>query len=140
MLDGETVAFNWAISDAAAYQFLFCGIDYARNRGVDLYFNVRYAELDNGLRSGRPPHLIDDHAAARDFFLGPEPDNDPVPPRFFALDALRQTLDVSMAATASSIWKLTLCQPIDLAAVRHLLTSRYGWDTDDVPFLPSERN
>ncbi|MFI7517782.1 hypothetical protein ACIBVK_30260 [Micromonospora echinofusca] len=92
----------------------------------------------------RAPHLVDDFAGARDFFLGPEPDNDPVPPRFFTSDALRHTLDVSVAASARSIWKLTLRQPIDLAAVRHLLTVRYRWNADDVahddPFLPPGRD
>lgn len=92
----------------------------------------------------RAPHLVDDFSGARDFFLGPEPDNDPVPPRFFTPDALRNTLDVSMAASAHSIWKLTLRQPIDLTAVRLLLTTRYQWNADDVnhedPFLAPGRD
>lgn len=52
------VAFNWALSQPAAYQFLFCGLDYELNRSADLYFNLMYADLGHGLMEGRPTILL----------------------------------------------------------------------------------
>jgi predicted N-acyltransferase len=49
--DGRIVGFNWALRSGQAYRFMFCGIDYKLNEMADLYFNLMYAELDNGLRS-----------------------------------------------------------------------------------------
>jgi predicted N-acyltransferase len=45
------VGFNWALRSGQAYRFMFCGIDYKLNEAADLYFNLMYAELDNGLRA-----------------------------------------------------------------------------------------
>jgi predicted N-acyltransferase len=57
--DGERiVAFNWSLSTDDTYQYLFCGLDYAINREVDLYFNVMYAELDHALRAGAANVLL----------------------------------------------------------------------------------
>jgi predicted N-acyltransferase len=44
------VAFNWDLCSGRTYHFLYCGLDYAVNRQYDLYFNLLYAVLDNGLR------------------------------------------------------------------------------------------
>jgi predicted N-acyltransferase len=50
--DGERiVGFNWAIRSGQAYRFMFCGVDYQLNEAAELYFNLMYAELDNGLRA-----------------------------------------------------------------------------------------
>ena len=49
--EGRIVGFNWALRSGQAYRFMFCGIDYKLNEMTDLYFNLMYAELDNGLRS-----------------------------------------------------------------------------------------
>lgn len=46
------VGFNWAIRSGQAYRFMFCGVDYKLNESADLYFNLMYAELDNGLKAG----------------------------------------------------------------------------------------
>ena len=48
--EGAIVAFNWAIRSGRAYRFMFCGMDYKLNEDAELYFNLMYAELDNGLR------------------------------------------------------------------------------------------
>jgi predicted N-acyltransferase len=45
------VGFNWALRSGQAYRFMFCGIDYTLNEEAELYFNLMYAELDNGLRA-----------------------------------------------------------------------------------------
>jgi predicted N-acyltransferase len=45
------VAFNWALRSGQAYRFMFCGIDYKSNEEAELYFNLMYAELDNGFRA-----------------------------------------------------------------------------------------
>jgi predicted N-acyltransferase len=49
--EGRIAGFNWALRSGQAYRFMFCGIDYQLNEMADLYFNLMYAELDNGLRS-----------------------------------------------------------------------------------------
>ena len=46
------VAFNFALSAPYTYHFLFCGLDYSINNAYDLYFNLMYADLDNGLKHG----------------------------------------------------------------------------------------
>jgi hypothetical protein len=89
----------------------------------------------------RAPHAPDDLEAVRELFLAPEPDDDPVPLRFFAVSALEQALEVTLPASASTMWKLTLRQhPIDVDAARRLLITRYGWASDDIehddPFQP----
>jgi hypothetical protein len=89
----------------------------------------------------RSPHSPDELEAVRELFLAPEPEDDPVPLRFFSVSALEQALDVTLPASASTMWKLTLRQhSIDIDAARRLLTTRYGWASDDVehddPFQP----
>jgi hypothetical protein len=75
----------------------------------------------------------DDPNAIRNLFLAPEPDNDPVPLRFFTIEALEQALGAALPATATAIWKLALRQsPIDVDALRRLMVTRYGWASDDV--------
>jgi predicted N-acyltransferase len=49
--DGRIVGFNWALRSGQAYRFMFCGIDYQLNEEAELYFNLMYAELDNGLKA-----------------------------------------------------------------------------------------
>jgi predicted N-acyltransferase len=44
------VAFNWDLCTGRTYHFLYCGMDYAVTRQSDLYFNLLYAILENGLR------------------------------------------------------------------------------------------
>lgn len=66
--DGRVFAFNWSLATTSTYQFLFCGIDYAANRNMDLYFNVMYAELGYGLQLGLPEIIVgqtSDHFKAR---------------------------------------------------------------------------
>lgn len=89
----------------------------------------------------RSPHSPDDLEAARELFLAPEPERDPVPVRFFSVSALEQAMDVTIPASAMTMWKLSLRQQsVDIHAVRQLLVTRYGWGSDDVehddPFLP----
>ena len=49
--DGDrVVAFNWGLLDGDVYRYLFCGLDYALARDVDLYFNLMYHQLDAALR------------------------------------------------------------------------------------------
>jgi predicted N-acyltransferase len=48
----EIVAFNWALHTGNDYYCLFCGVNEERNRSGDLYFNLVYQEMDNGLRLG----------------------------------------------------------------------------------------
>jgi len=49
--DGDRiVAFNWGLLDGDVYRYLFCGMDYAVARDVDLYFNLMYHQLDAALR------------------------------------------------------------------------------------------
>lgn len=50
--NGRVLAFNWSLATPSTYHFLFCGMDYEKNREMDLYFNLMYAELDYGLRHG----------------------------------------------------------------------------------------
>lgn len=88
----------------------------------------------------RSPHSPDDLESVRELFLAPEPEGDPVPLKFFSVNALEQVLEVTLPASATTMWKLTLRQhSIDIDAVRRLLIARYGWATDDVehvdPFL-----
>jgi len=88
------------------------------------------------------PHSPDDLDAVRELWLSPEPEGDPVPARFFSMSALQQSLDLTLPASASTMWKITLRQlSVDIDAVRQLLVSRYGWATDDVehndPFRPT---
>lgn len=45
------VGFNWALRSGQAYRFMFCGMDYKLNEDAELYFNLMYAELDNGLQA-----------------------------------------------------------------------------------------
>jgi predicted N-acyltransferase len=45
------VGFNWALRSGQTYRFMFCGIDYKLNEDAELYFNLMYAELDNGLKA-----------------------------------------------------------------------------------------
>jgi len=52
--DGRVLAFNWSLATTSTYHFLFCGLDYTANSKLDLYFNIMYAELDNGLQLGAP--------------------------------------------------------------------------------------
>jgi predicted N-acyltransferase len=49
--DERIVGFNWALRSGQAYRFMFCGIDYKLNEDAELYFNLMYAELDNGLKA-----------------------------------------------------------------------------------------
>ncbi|MDX3101628.1 hypothetical protein [Nonomuraea angiospora] len=84
---------------------------------------------------------LDDTEAVRELFLAPEPENDPVPLRYFSLSSLEQALNITLPASATTMWKLTLRQhPIDIDAARRLLITRYGWASDDVehedPFQP----
>jgi len=51
----------------------------------------------------RSPPSPDDLEVARELFLAPEPEGDPVPLRFFAVSALEQALDVTLAASAISM-------------------------------------
>ncbi|MGV9764970.1 hypothetical protein [Micromonospora tulbaghiae] len=75
----------------------------------------------------------DDVEAVRDLFLAPEPDDDPVPPRFFSMSALEQALEVTLPASARTMWKLALRQrPLDIHAVKRLTITRYGWARDDI--------
>jgi hypothetical protein len=48
----QVLAFNWNIVDGKAYHFLFAGLDYDLNPGLDLYFNLFYAEMDQAYRAG----------------------------------------------------------------------------------------
>ena len=48
----RVVAFGWVLYDAAAYHVLVGGIDDALKREMDLYFNLLYASLDQGMRKG----------------------------------------------------------------------------------------
>ncbi|GAA1818267.1 hypothetical protein HC028_17200 [Planosporangium flavigriseum] len=90
----------------------------------------------------RSPHSQEDLEAARELFLAPEPEGAPVPPRFFSLSALEQALDVTLPASASAMWKISLRQhSLDIDAIRQVLITRYGWGSDDVehedPFQPA---
>jgi hypothetical protein len=81
----------------------------------------------------RSPHSPDDLEAVRELFLAPEPEGDPMPLRSFSVNALEQALEVTLPASATTMWKLTLRQhSIDIDAVRRLLIARYGWASDDV--------
>lgn len=52
-LDGDrVVGFSLNLFARTAYRPLFLGLDYARNRDHDLYFNLLYAAVDNALRHG----------------------------------------------------------------------------------------
>ena len=89
----------------------------------------------------RSPHSPDDLEAVRELFLTTEPEDDPVPLRLFSVAALEQALEVTLPASATTMWKLTLRQhPIDIDAARRLLITRYGWASDDIehddPFRP----
>ncbi|MGV9309535.1 hypothetical protein ACWDLG_39730 [Nonomuraea sp. NPDC003727] len=89
----------------------------------------------------RPQHSPNDLEAVRELFLAPEPEDDPVPLRYFSLTSLEQTLNVTLPASATTMWKLMLRQrPIDIEAARRLLIARYGWASDDIehedPFQP----
>jgi predicted N-acyltransferase len=53
IVDGDSiVAFNWGLLDGRVHHSLFCGVDYARAREADLYFNVMYHHLDDALGTG----------------------------------------------------------------------------------------
>lgn len=89
----------------------------------------------------RSPHSPDDLEAVRELFLAAEPEDDPVPLRFFSMAALEQALELTLPASAITMWKLTLRQhSIDIDAARRLLMTRYGWASDDIehddPFRP----
>jgi hypothetical protein len=49
--DERMLGFNWALRSGRAYRFMFCGIDYKLNEEAEIYFNLMYAELDNGLKA-----------------------------------------------------------------------------------------
>ncbi len=48
----RVVAFNYALSHADCYYFLFCGMDYRIHRETGLYFNLMYRDLDHAFRDG----------------------------------------------------------------------------------------
>jgi predicted N-acyltransferase len=52
--DSNILAFGWTLRTECSYHPLFLGIDYRLNRELDLYFNLMYAVLDAGMRTGLP--------------------------------------------------------------------------------------
>jgi Acetyltransferase (GNAT) domain len=52
LLGPRPVAFGWCLRAGRTYHLLYAGLDYELNADVDLYFNLMYAWLDCGLRSG----------------------------------------------------------------------------------------
>jgi predicted N-acyltransferase len=48
----HVAAFNWNLFHEGVYYFLFAGLDYDLNTGLDLYFNLMYMEMDFAFRAG----------------------------------------------------------------------------------------
>jgi hypothetical protein len=67
-----------------------------------------------------------------DKFMAPEPDDDPISPSSFTVDALRQALSMASASSAMNVWNLRLRPQTPPSGVLELLRSRYGWADDDV--------
>jgi hypothetical protein len=57
----------------------------------------------------RSPHSPDDLEAVRELFLAPEPEDDPVPLRFFSVAALEQALEVTLPASATAMCGSSRC-------------------------------
>ncbi len=47
--NNQILAFNFSLLSDHDYCFLFCGLDYSFNKEFDLYFNLMYEELSNGM-------------------------------------------------------------------------------------------
>jgi hypothetical protein len=56
-------------------------------------------------RRYRSPHSPEDLEAVRELFLAPEPEGDPVPLTLFSVSTLEQALDVTLPASATTMWK-----------------------------------
>ena len=72
--------------------------------------------------------------ALRAEFRRPEDPGAPVPVDAFTVDRLTTALDVSLTSTLMNRWNLVVRQrPIDVAAVRTLLNTRFGYGNSDAP-------
>jgi predicted N-acyltransferase len=50
----EIVAFCCALAGPASYDMIYCGVNYELNAQADLYFNLLYRALGDGIASGAP--------------------------------------------------------------------------------------
>lgn len=81
-----------------------------------------------------PSRSREEQQRLRKRLLEPEAPGDPVPAEVFTAQRLRDVSATALPSALVSHWHLALRQnPVDLVALRRLLTERYMYGRDDVP-------